>query len=375
MSEMRFRILLIEDDLVDQMAFKRLVKGKDLPYEFAIAGSVSEAKKILRSESFDAVITDYLLGDGTAFDIMGFTADTPVIFVTGAGDEEIAVKAMKAGAYDYLIKDQRHNYLNVLSVTTENVIKRKRMEELVEARTAELIRTNEQLKNEIAERIKKEEQIKAALKEKDVLLREIHHRVKNNLQVIYGLLEIQSVYIKDQQSLDMCKSLKNLILTMSLVHKTLYKSNDLSQVDFQSYISELIKILYESFNVRADRVALKMHFEDFSFGVKTALPCGLVINELVSNSLKYAFPDNRKGEITISLTPCEQGKVELIVSDNGIGMPEDMDINKAETVGLNMIRFFVKNMLRGKMELRRENGTEAIIRFPFDSDSGALPDN
>ncbi len=375
MGEMRLRILLIEDDSVDQMAFKRLVKEKDLPYNYTIAASISEAKKILSSETFDAVITDYLLGDGTAFDIIGLLADTPVIFVTGAGDEEIAVKAMKAGAYDYLIKDQKHNYLNVLSVTTENVIKRKRMEKLVETRTAELIRTNEQLKNEIAERIKKEEQIKAALKEKDVLLKEIHHRVKNNLQVIYGLLEIQSIYIKDQQSLDMCKSLKNLILTMSLVHKTLYKSRDLSQIDFQDYISELVKILYESFYVSTDRVALKMNFGDFLFGVKTALPCGLVINELVSNSLKYAFPDNRKGEITISLTSREKGEFELIVSDNGIGMPEDLDINKAETVGLNMIRFFVKSMLRGKMELRREKGTEAIIRFPFDNDIGASPDN
>jgi two-component sensor histidine kinase len=371
MGETRFRILLIEDDRVDQMAFKRIVKEKDLPYDYAIAGSVSEAKKILSSETFDAVITDYLLGDGTAFDINGLVAGTPVIFVTGAGDEEIAVKALKAGAYDYLIKDQKHNYLNVLSVTTENVIKRKRMEELVEARTAELIRTNEQLKKEIAERIKKEEQIKAALKEKDVLLREIHHRVKNNLQVIYGLLEMQSSYIKDQQSLDICRSLKNLIITMSLVHKTLYKSKDLSQIDFQDYISDLIKILYESFNVSTDRVALKMNFDDFSFEIKTALPCGLVINELVSNSLKYAFPDNRKGEITISFSSRDKKEFELIVSDNGIGIPEDLDINKAETVGLNMIGFFIKNMLRGKMELKREKGTEIIIKFHVDNDNEA----
>jgi DNA-binding NtrC family response regulator len=145
MGETRFRILLIEDDKIDQMAFKRIVKEKDLPYDYAIA-ICFRSQKMLSSERFDAVITDYLLGDGTAFDIIGLLADTPVIFVTGAGDEEIAVKAMKAGAYDYLIKDQRHYYLNVLSVTTENVIKRKRMEELVEARTAELIRTNEQLK-------------------------------------------------------------------------------------------------------------------------------------------------------------------------------------------------------------------------------------
>jgi len=367
MDETRFRILLIEDDKVDQMAFKRLVKEKDLPYDYLMAGSVSEARKMLRSETFDAVITDYLLGDGTAFDIIGIVADTPVIFVTGAGDEEIALKAMKAGAYDYLIKDPKHNYLNVLSVTTENVIKRKRNEELIQARTAELLRTNEQLKKEIAERIDKEEQIKAALKEKDILLKEIHHRVKNNLQVIYGLLEMHYNNIKDEQSKDMCRSLKNLVITMSLVHKTLYKSRDLTQIDFKDYISKIIDILYESFYVSTERVSLKMNFDVFSFDVNTALSCGLVINELVSNSLKYAFPDNRTGEITVSLTSHNKKEFELIVSDNGIGVPEGLDINKGGTIGLNMVAFFVKSMLRGTMELKRDTGTKTIIRFHADS--------
>ena len=367
MYETRFRILLIEDDQVDQTAFKRLIKEKDLPYDYLIAGSVSEARKVLRSETFDAVITDYLLGDGTAFDIIGFVADTPVIFVTGSGDEEIALKAMKAGAYDYLIKDPMRNYLNVLSVTTENVIKRKRNEDLIKSRTAELLRTNEQLKKEIAERIDKEEQIKAALKEKDILLKEIHHRVKNNLQVIYGLLEMHYNNIKDEQSKDMCRSLKNLVITMSLVHKTLYKSRDLTQIDFRDYISKIINILYESFYVSVDRVSLKMNFDVFSFDVNTALSCGLVINELVSNSLKYAFPDNTTGEITVSLTSHNKKEFELIVSDNGVGMPEGLDINKGETIGLNMVAFFVKSMLRGSLELTRETGTKTIIRFHINS--------
>lgn len=369
MGEMRHRILLIEDDRVDQMAFQRLIKEKGLPYDYAIAGSVSEAKKILQSEVYDVVITDYLLGDGTAFDIIDFTSGTPIIFVTGAGDEEIAVKAMKAGAYDYLIKDPDRNYLNVLSVTTENVIKRKKIEQLMEVCTAELIKTNEQLKKEIAERIEKEEQIKASLKEKDVLLREIHDRVKNNLQVIYGMLDLQSGYVRDKQSLDIFKSLKNMIITMSLVHKTLYKSKDLAQVDFKDYVSNLATVLYESFGVSADRVALRMDIDDVTFGLKTAIPCGLIINELVSNSLKYAFPDNRRGEIKISLRSRDEKEFELIVSDNGIGMPEDFEFKKAETVGLNMIGFFIKHMMRGTLEIKKERGTEFIVRFRIDSDN------
>jgi DNA-binding NtrC family response regulator len=125
MADMKIRVLLIEDDKIDQKAFKRLVKEKGLPYEYMIAGSVSEAISILNSEKFDIIITDYLLGDGTAFDIFDYIVDTPIIFVTGAGDEETAVRAMKAGAYDYLIKDPARNYLRVLSVTVENALKHK----------------------------------------------------------------------------------------------------------------------------------------------------------------------------------------------------------------------------------------------------------
>jgi len=349
MDEMRFRILLIEDDRVDQMAFKRFVQEKELPYDYRVAGSVAEAKDILRAEPFDVVITDYLLGDGTAFDIIGFVTGTPVIFVTGAGDEEIAVKAMKAGAYDYLIKDLKHKYLNVLPATAENVIKRKKIEESIEARTAELMRTNEQLRT--------------SLQEKDVLLREVHHRVRNNLQVIYGLLALQSGHIRDKQCMDMCRSLQNIILSMSLVHKTLYKSRDLSRVDFKEYVGTLVHALYESFGVSTDRITLNLCIDEVSFEVTIAMYCGLMINELVSNSLKYAFPDNRKGEITISLESREKGEFELIVRDNGIGIPADLDIKKAETVGLNMIGFFINSMLKGKLEIKRREGTEFIITF------------
>jgi len=143
MLNMRFGILLIEDDKVDQMAFKRLVKEKDLPYDYSIAGSISEAKKVLSSETFDIVITDYLLGDGTAFDIFPSIIDTPIIFITGAGDEETAVKAMKAGAYDYLIKDPERNYLKILSLTIENAVKRKKAEERLRLLESTVVNAND----------------------------------------------------------------------------------------------------------------------------------------------------------------------------------------------------------------------------------------
>lgn len=123
------KVLLIEDNKADQLAFKILVKDQALPYDYSIASSVSEAKSSLEPNRFDVIITDYFLGDGTAFDILALGLDTPIIVITGAGDEEIAVRAMKAGAYDYLIKDLESNHLKVLPITVENAIKRKQAEE------------------------------------------------------------------------------------------------------------------------------------------------------------------------------------------------------------------------------------------------------
>ena len=165
-----FRVLLIEDDKIDQMAFERFVKREDLPYYYQIAGSVSEARKVLAAGRFDVVLMDYLLGDGTAFDLFDGVGDAPLVVITGSGDEAIAVEAMKAGAYDYLIKDPEGNYLTTLPITIGNVIRRKRaedeltryrerLEELVEERTVELAKTNEQLLAEIAERERVEEEI------------------------------------------------------------------------------------------------------------------------------------------------------------------------------------------------------------------------
>jgi signal transduction histidine kinase/response regulator of citrate/malate metabolism len=138
MENTKYKVLLLEDDKIDQMAFKRLVQNKGLPYDYTVAASVAEAKSILGSERFDIVITDYLLGDGTAFDILHLVKNTPIIFVTGAGNEEIATEAWKAGAYDYLIKDHTRSYLKAVPITIRNAIKHKEMEEILERKQKNL---------------------------------------------------------------------------------------------------------------------------------------------------------------------------------------------------------------------------------------------
>ncbi|UCC21890.1 MAG: PAS domain S-box protein [Planctomycetota bacterium] len=143
METTKYKILLIEDDKIDQMAFRRLVEDQKLPYDYNIAGSVKEARKILDAQTFDIIISDHSLGDGTAFDILGSVQDTPVILVTGVGDEELAVKAWRAGASDYVIKDLGRNYLKTVPVTVENVLKHKKMEEQLHLLSGAIMSTDD----------------------------------------------------------------------------------------------------------------------------------------------------------------------------------------------------------------------------------------
>ncbi len=215
---------------------------------------------------------------------------------------------------------------------------------------------------DITERRRAEEQVKTSLKEKELLLREIHHRVKNNMQIISSLLKLQSAYIKDKKYSDIYKESQNRIIAMSLIHEKLYQSRDLSKIDTKGYIKELVNGLVQSYEVPG-RITLNIDVGTVSLGINTAVPCGLLINELVSNSLKYAFPDGRPGEIKISLRPVEDNKIELIVSDNGIGIPENLDFRKADSWGLRLITLLVENQLHGEINLDRNKGTEFKIIF------------
>ena len=213
------------------------------------------------------------------------------------------------------------------------------------------------------ERKHAEEQIKASLEEKEVLLREIHHRVKNNMQVITSLLRLQSDTIKDQQYADMFQESQERIKSMALIHEKLYQSRDLSRVDFNEYIKSLINSLFRSYGIDTDRIVTKLKIEDVSLGLDHAIPCGLIINELVSNSLKYAFPEDRKGEISVTLRSINEDELELTVSDNGTGIPEDLDIRNTDSVGLELVTILAEDQLEGKIDLDRTGGTTFRILF------------
>ena len=208
-----------------------------------------------------------------------------------------------------------------------------------------------------------EDQVKASLEEKEVLLREIHHRVKNNMQVITSLLSLQSDKIRDQQHADMFRESQERIRAMALIHEKLYRSRDLARVDFNEYIKSLVNGLFRSHGIDTGRIVMKVKVEDVSLGIDHAIPCGLVINELVSNSLKYAFPEDRKGEISVTLRPISEDEIELRVSDDGVGIPEDMDIGSTDSLGLELVTILTEDQLEGKINLDRTGGTTFRILF------------
>ena len=214
---------------------------------------------------------------------------------------------------------------------------------------------------DITERKQMEEKLRASLREKEILLREIHHRVKNNLQVISSLLHLQSAYVGDSVFVNMLKESQNRIRSMALIHENLYLSEDLANVDFTTYMKTLINEILRSYGKDRGSVTVNIEVANISLGVDTAIPCGLIINELVSNSLKHAFPDG-KGEITVTLQVFN-GDITLTVSDNGIGIPEDIDFRKTKTLGLHLVTILAEDQLNGKISLDRSEGTAFHVTF------------
>ena len=211
---------------------------------------------------------------------------------------------------------------------------------------------------DVTERRVGEERIRLSLKEKEVLLKEVHHRVKNNLQIISSLLNLQSKYIKDNEALEMFKESRNRIRSMTLIHEKLYRSKDLANIDVAEYIQNLSSNLFRSYS--AGRVSLKTQVDDILLGIDTVIPCGLIINELVSNSLKHAFPE-KQGEIFVNLHR-DVGKFTLIVRDNGIGIPQNVDFRNTDSLGLQLV-CTLTDQLDGAIELNRAGGTEFKITF------------
>jgi PAS domain S-box-containing protein len=216
---------------------------------------------------------------------------------------------------------------------------------------------------DVTARKQAEARITHSLKEKELLLKEIHHRVKNNMQVIASLLKLQAAAVNDERLLAPFQDAEHRVRAMSLVHEKLYQSEDFTRVPFRDYLASLIRYLSQSYEHRARHITVVTEIEDLPLDIAAAIPCGLIVNELVSNAFKHAFPEERAGTVTISLRSPESGAYELTVKDDGIGIPEAIDIKTTQSLGLHLVSILAEDQLRGSIEVTRDGGSAFRIMF------------
>jgi PAS domain S-box-containing protein len=214
---------------------------------------------------------------------------------------------------------------------------------------------------DISDRKRVETKLRASLQEKEVLLKEIHHRVKNNLQIVSSMLNLQMDQLSDTKAIGLFRESQNRVRSIALFHEKLYQSRDLGRVEIAEYLKGLAHDSFATYGVNPDDIVLAVHTEDIPLGVDAAISCGLIVNELVSNSLKHAFPDRRQGQVEVTLRSdgCD---VVLEVADNGVGIPASLDVHSASTLGLKLVAIFTEQV-GGTIDLERERGTKFRLRF------------
>jgi PAS domain S-box-containing protein len=216
---------------------------------------------------------------------------------------------------------------------------------------------------DITVRKRMEEQLKASLVEKEVMLKEIHHRVKNNLAIIHSLLALQVDVTADEAARRSLQGSRDRVKAMALAHEKLYSSPNLAKLDITDYIQGLLSYIFQSYITEDSGPTLNTRVDNVAMEIDKAVPCGMIINELVSNALKYAFPNGEKGAIGVELSRPGGGDYRLRVHDNGIGLPQDLEPENTGTLGLQLVSILVKQ-LNGTMEISRSGGTAFTITFP-----------
>ncbi len=221
------------------------------------------------------------------------------------------------------------------------------------------------ISRDIAARKRNEQKMKNLLSENETFLKEIFHRVKNNFQLIHSLMSLQINRLDDQKLIEILNESKNRIHSMSIIHQKLYQSKNLKHFDFSDYLNTLVYQLYRTYCTDFDKISLKLDIDKVILSIDQAIPCGLIVNELVTNSLKYGFPGllNIEGEISVRLKQKSDKTVELMVSDNGVGIPENINLEKPVSLGLELVTMLSKEQLNGDLQLDGKSGTKFVIRF------------
>lgn len=340
------RILLVEDNLGDVRLLREMF-ATEPPGSFEITHlpRLGLALNHLAKGGVDIVILDLGLPDGDGMDIVRrvrkLAPEVPVIVLTGWDDDAAVAEAMKEGVQDYLVKGQIET--RALPRALRHAIERFRL--LTRAAVANI-------------------ELERRVHEKDILLGEIHHRVKNSLQVVSSLLSLEAARITDPSVIEMLQSTQNRIRSMALIHQTLYQSNDFAHVDFHAFLRSFVPTLIQSYSLHPERIELTFHVAEVRLPIDAAVPCGLIVNELTSNALKHAFPDGRSGQIVIDFSHDRDNHATLSVTDDGVGIPEDFDFDRSDTLGVQLVHVLA-GQLCGVVTVRRAAPTQFVVRFPL----------
>jgi two-component sensor histidine kinase len=304
---------------------------------------------------------------------------------TDSGSEEIAVEGMKAGLSDYVLKGHPTRLTIAVHESLEKARMRREqreaeeallqtkstLERMVDERTRELNALADELRADIAKRQRIEQELRdsqtrlqATLQEKEVLLAEVYHRIKNNLQVISSLLDLQADTVEDPQIRALFEDSQQRIQAVALLHESLSQVRNVARIPATEYINRLSTQVFQAYAPPGDRITLKLQVDPIWIAVRNAVPCGLLVNELLSNSLKYAFPGDHSGEVSIALRTTSAGQMLLVVSDTGVGFPADADFRHSESLGLQLVCLLTEQ-LGGTIELDRTHGTQWTMCFPL----------
>jgi two-component sensor histidine kinase/CheY-like chemotaxis protein len=353
--EKELRILILEDVQYDAELIEYELRHEEIKFISYRVETEIDFTRELENFKPDIILVDHSLPTFDGISALEITKkkcpEIPFIFVSGKIGDEFAVDMLKKGATDYVFKN------NLTKLVP--AIKRALME-----------------RNELEELKRSKKQLQKALDEKEMLLKEIHHRVKNNLMTISSLLELQSHYIKDKTDFDFFRESKNRADSMALIHERLYQSNDLKRIDFDNYIHTLAIDLFNAYVTDQDWIKLIVNVEDIMLDINTAIPLGLIITELVTNSLKYAFPvaesygnhygsskTYKKKDNLISIDFSKKNsEFMLIIKDNGIGFPKGLDYKNNDSLGLELV-ISLTRQINGNISLDNGGGTEFRITF------------
>lgn len=337
-------ILLIEDNPADvEMIREMLSNQKGSSFDIINADRLSEAKPYFADSRIDIILLDLGLPDSQGLDtllrVREQAREVPIVVLTMLDNEETGLHALKDGAQDYLVKGQMTAPLITRSL--RYAIERGRIEK---------------------ERKKMTDLVEASLAEKETMLREIHHRVKNNLQVISSLLNLQINKISDPRTIEALRDSQTRVMSMALVHEHLYRGDDFSRIDLSDYIHALSTNLFQSYKAADETIQFQQYIPEINVDINTAIPLGLIINELLTNSLKYAFKVKKEGLLSITATEDAQF-LHIIVKDNGKGMPAGVTLNNQTSLGLRLVSKLT-GQLHGTVIHDSGEGTMFVFTFP-----------